>query len=210
MSMKNSGCGGATARRPRRRRSPGALVEVSTTSTSPSFDASSSQASGVGAEARRRARPRPRAAVGDVRDRRRRGPRGCRPRARRSGRRRSSSTRRPARSPKTCSASAAAAAGTDAGLSPIAVSVRTRLPSCSACRKTRSSSGPTRRGLVGRLDLAEDLALAGHQRVEPGRHAEEVHGRRLVVHAVGDAAERLAGELLERRERARRRRSPAR
>ena len=43
-----------------------------------------------------------------------------------------SSTRRPARSPNTCAASAAAAELTEAGLSPIAVSVRTRLPTASA------------------------------------------------------------------------------
>ena len=54
----------------------------------------------------------------------------------------SSSTRRPSSSPNTCCASAAAADGTDAGLSPIAVSTRTRRPVCSACRKRRSSSGP--------------------------------------------------------------------
>ena len=53
-----------------------------------------------------------------------------------------SSTRRPSSSPNTCCASAAAADGTDAGLSPIAVSTRTRRPAWSACRKTWSSSGP--------------------------------------------------------------------
>ena len=36
----------------------------------------------------------------------------------------------------------AAAEDTDAGLSPIAVCARTFRPACSACRKTRSSSGP--------------------------------------------------------------------
>ena len=51
--------------------------------------------------------------------------------------------RRPPRSPKTCAARAAAAEATDAGLSPIAVSVLTRLPVCSAWRKSRSRSGPT-------------------------------------------------------------------
>ena len=52
------------------------------------------------------------------------------------------STERPSSSPKTCCASAAAAAGTEAGLSPIAVSTRARRPACSAWRKRRSSSGP--------------------------------------------------------------------
>ena len=54
----------------------------------------------------------------------------------------STSTRRPARSSKTCCASAAAADGTDAGLSPIAVSSRTRRPACSAWRKSWSRNGP--------------------------------------------------------------------
>ncbi len=35
-----------------------------------------------------------------------------------------------------------AAAETEAGLSPIAVCVRTFFPACSACRKSRLSSGP--------------------------------------------------------------------
>ena len=39
---------------------------------------------------------------------------------------------RPSRLPKTCSASAAAAADTEAGLWPIAVSTRTLRPACSA------------------------------------------------------------------------------
>ena len=38
--------------------------------------------------------------------------------------------------------------------------------------------------LVRRAHLAEDLALAGHERVEPGRDAEEVQRGGLVVQAV--------------------------
>ena len=53
-----------------------------------------------------------------------------------------SSTRQPVRSPNTCWASAAAADETDAGLSLIAVSVRTFLPTRSASRNNRSSTGP--------------------------------------------------------------------
>ena len=60
---------------------------------------------------------------------------------------------------------------------------------------------PRRGGVVRRPDLAEDLALAGNERVEPGGDAEEVDGRGLVVQAVDDRVERLAGELLERRRR---------
>ena len=58
-------------------------------------------------------------------------------------------------------------------------------------------------GVEGGSHLAEDLALARDQGVEPGRDAEEMERRRVVVHPVGDRAQRLAGELLERRERPR-------
>ena len=111
-----------------------------------------------------------------------------------------SRTRRPRRSPNTCAASAAAAEETDAGLSPIAVSVRTRLPTASAWRKTRSSERAGLDGLVGGSDLAEDLALSRHERVEPGGDAEEVQRRRVLVQAVDDAVERLTRQLLERRQ----------
>ena len=54
----------------------------------------------------------------------------------------STRTRRPVRSSKTCCANAAAADGTDAGLSLIAVSRRTRRRACRACRKSLSRNGP--------------------------------------------------------------------
>ena len=113
----------------------------------------------------------------------------------------SSSTGRPARSPKTCCASAAAADGTEAGLSPIAVSSRTRRPAWSACRKSRSSNGPGRARLERGPHLAEDLALARHERVEPGGDAEEMQRGRLVAEAVergGELVAAVAGELGER------------
>ena len=52
-------------------------------------------------------------------------------------------------------------------------------------------------GLVRGAHLAEDLALAGHERVEPGRDAEEVQRGGLVVQAV----ERVLDLRLERGER---------
>ena len=203
MSMKNSGL------RRRARQVGGGDDELRARSSRrarrrPRRASTRASSSAIGAAPKRAAssRARPRAAVGDVRDRGAARREVRRRRARRSARRRPAARAGRARSPKTCCASAAAAAGTDAGLSPIAVSVRTRLPIWSAWRKTRSSSGPGDARLVGALHLAEDLALAGHERVEPGRDAEEVHRRGLVVHAVDDRRERLAGELLERRERA--------
>ena len=47
---------------------------------------------------------------------------------------------------------------------------------------------PGRGGVERRPHLAEDLALAGNQRVEPGGDAEEMDRRGLVVHPVGDRA----------------------
>jgi hypothetical protein len=49
-------------------------------------------------------------------------------------------------------------------------------------------------GLVGLADLAEDLALTGNHRVEPGRDAEEVQRRRLVGQTVEDTAELVLGQ----------------
>ena len=55
--------------------------------------------------------------------------------------------------------------------------VRTFLPTRSAWRNSRSSTGPCARRLVRVAHLAEDLALAGHERVEarprPGRGAAQ-------------------------------------
>ena len=93
-------------------------------------------------------------------------------------------TARPVRSPKTCCASAAAADATDVG----ALGDR-RLGTHLLARVQRLAEqpvehGPRRAGLVGRAHLAEDLALAGHHRVEPGSDAERVQRRRLVAQAV--------------------------
>ena len=111
-----------------------------------------------------------------------------------------SRTAGPSRSPKTCWASAAAAAGTDAGLSPIAVSTRARRPACSACRKRRSSSGPVAPHLERVAHLAEDLALARDERVETGRDAEEVQRGTVVAEPVENRGER--GAVVARRARA--------
>ncbi len=58
-------------------------------------------------------------------------------------------------------------------------------------------------GVESGTDLAEDLALARNERVQPGRDPEEMQGGRVIVHPIGDRAEWLAGKLLERRERTR-------
>ena len=107
----------------------------------------------------------------------------------------------PASRSNTCSASAAAAAGIDAGLSPIAVSTRARRPARSAMRKVRPSSGPGDPASNASLHLAEDLALSGHHRVEPGRDPEQMERSRLVCEAIGSGRDRGRagpGELEER------------
>ena len=75
-------------------------------------------------------------------------------------------------------ASSTAAKPTDTAPSPSAVSVRTRLPTPNDDWKRRVSKGPTHCRVGGHLervlDLAEDLRLADDQRVETGRHAEQV------------------------------------
>ena len=141
MSMKKSGCLRRAGTSPAAIRSPGAAVDVSTTSTSPSFAATSSSPSALPPKRAASAAPASgvRFATYAIE-----APRAERLPAASSPMRPAptSMTLRPFRSPKTWAASAAAAAGTDAGLSPIAVSVRTSLPSFSAWRNTRSSSGP--------------------------------------------------------------------
>src|SRR4029077_15778745 len=100
--------------------------------------------------------------------------------------------RQPASSPNTCSASAAAADDTDAGLSPIAVCARTLRPAWRAWRKTLSSTrpggpAPEAAGLsrrVGGADLPENLAFAGDERAQPGRDAKQVQRSRLVAQAI--------------------------
>ena len=121
-----------------------------------------------------------------------------------------SSTRRPARSPNTCAASAAAADETDAGLSPIAVSRAHALADGERLAEDAVEQRPRLDGLVRRAHLAEDLALARHERVEAGGDAEEMQRGRLLVQPVEDAVERLAGELLERRDARAPRRPPTR
>ena len=60
---------------------------------------------------------------------------------------------------------------------------------------------PGRARLVGGAHLAEDLALARHERVEPGRDAEEMERGSLVAQAVERGLD-LRLELGERRDRA--------
>ena len=54
--------------------------------------------------------------------------------------------------------------------------------------------------LVGDPDLAEDLALAGHERVEAGRHPEQVQGGSVVTEPVelGSGRQRVGGESFSR------------
>ena len=135
--------------------------------------------------------------------RRRRPPRhrrGRRPCPRPSRRRRAPCTGVPARPPRRSAAMATAACDTEAMLRAMPVSVRARLPASSAWRINRLSvapevpsvSGP----LPGDLDLALDLALAQHRRVEPGGHRHQVlRGGRVVVDV------EVVGEVLGREER---------
>ena len=58
-----------------------------------------------------------------------------------------------------------------------------------------------RAGLEGRPHLAEDLALAGNERVEPGGDTEEVQRGRLVAEAVERGGEVVAAVACELRER---------
>ena len=98
--------------------------------------------------------------------------------ARSSCRRRSEARSGLSSSPKTCCASAAAAAGTEAGLSPIAVSTRARRPACSAWRKRRSSSGP-----VGTaLERVTHLARGSHLRPERASRALRRRGTGAMRH----------------------------
>src|SRR5262249_19014147 len=101
------------------------------------------------------------------------------------------STERPPRSPKTCSANAAAAEDTDAGLSPIAVSVRAFLPAWRASRKSRSRIGPVAPDSVAARHLAENPPAARPHRIEPGGDAEEMQRRGLVAEPVQRRAELL-------------------
>ena len=89
--------------------------------------------------------------------------------------------RRPPRSPKTCSASSAAAEETEAGLSPIAVSRADLLARVERLAEEPVEQRPGRAGLVGAAHLAEDLALARAPSSRGRRDAEEVQRGRLVA-----------------------------
>ena len=113
---------------------------------------------------------------------------GCVPSARSSCRRRRAAIERPSRSPNTCCARAAAAAGTEAGLSPIAVSTRARRPGVERLTEEAIEERAGRADLERVAHLAEDLALAGHERVEPGGDAEQVQRGAVVAEPVEHAA----------------------
>ena len=90
-------------------------------------------------------------------------------------------TTRPRRSRRSPSAPAASASAIElavAGFAPIAVSERARRPAEIAVRKSSERTGPAvsaaTRLVVRVPDLAEDLGLAEHERVEPGRDAAEM------------------------------------
>ena len=109
-------------------------------------------------------------------------------------------------SSKTRAASSAAADETDAGFSPMLVSRRTRLPTCSAWRKRRCRTGPTTPAfsavVVRAPHLAEDLRLAGDEGVEPGRHAEEVKsGLPILLDVQRASSLRAAGPTVRRAQR---------
>ena len=78
------------------------------------------------------------------------------------------------------SAISTAACDTDAVPRPMPVSVRARLPTSSGVAEQQVERGPGRALALGQLprvaDLAEDLGLAEHGRVEPGGHLEQVRG----------------------------------
>ena len=109
------------------------------------------------------------------------------------------STEHPGRSSSTSSASSTATADTDVGPAAMRVSVRTCLPTSSACRNSRLSIGA--RGLLlggelpRRAHLALDLALAHHHRVEAGGHPEELGRRAVVAQQVAGAGELVRGDL---------------
>ena len=77
---------------------------------------------------------------------------------------------------------------TDRGLAPNALAERQRL----AEDPVEQPSG--RDGLERSTHLAEDLAFARDERVEPRRHPEQVQGGVLVVQTVEHVVERLAGK----------------
>ena len=76
----------------------------------------------------------------------------------------------PASDPSSATASATAACESDVVPRAMAVSDRTRLPTSRAWRNSVDSTGPAGRlvpgGLPGVADLAQDLALAQHRRVQ--------------------------------------------
>ena len=112
-------------------------------------------------------------------------------------------------SPSSASrATTAATEPTDAGLVPIAVSVRMRRPVSIALSKRRESTGPTAFSARLRRErlahLPEHLRLARHERVHPAGHAVEVQQRALAaVHVEGVVRQRivLAGDGQQLRDR---------
>ena len=102
---------------------------------------------------------------------------------------------------KTVFASAHRGVGDRHGVAPISVSVRTRLLTENAAWNRRFSTGPvvpaSRRDAVGVLQLAEDLRLAEHQRVEARATENTCDGgmSRVPVQAVVDAGAELVVAL---------------
>jgi hypothetical protein len=79
------------------------------------------------------------------------------------------STRQRPRSPKTLAAGTTAAAATDTAPAPTSVSLRARLPACTAAATTRSrrTGGSPRRGREPAALTSADLRLAEEHRLEP-------------------------------------------
>ena len=117
----------------------------------------------------------------------------------------------PARSPKTCSRERRRG-GRDRGRALADRRLRAHLASrVERLAEDAVEQRPGRAGLVRGAHLAEDLALARDERVEPGGDAEEVQRGRLVAQAVERRLDRRArARRAPRPPRARRRRRPSR
>ena len=107
---------------------------------------------------------------------------------------------RPGRGRARRVAAASASETTEAPAASMPVRACTRLPTRSACCDSSCSVRPDRargvRGGVGGAQLAEDLRLADHHRVQPGGDGEQVlHGRARVVHVevLGELGQRQPG-----------------
>ena len=90
-------------------------------------------------------------------------------------------------------ASATAAEATDTAFAPMRVCVRTRLATENAVCISRFRYGPVtplvERGAIGVLQLAEDLRLAQHQRVQAAGDGEHVLDRRRALQPIQAAAQ---------------------